>query len=52
MHGLVLLDDKDNLLRPAILWNDGRTQEEAAARYDAGYAVFRRLYPALKSCFL
>ena len=28
MHGLVILDDKDNVLRPAILWNDGRTQKE------------------------
>ena len=28
MHGLVLLDKEDNVLRPAILWNDGRTQEE------------------------
>lgn len=28
MHGLVILDDEDNVLRPAILWNDGRTQEE------------------------
>ncbi len=28
MHGLVILDEKDNVLRPAILWNDGRTQEE------------------------
>ena len=28
MHGLVILDDQDNVLRPAILWNDGRTQEE------------------------
>ena len=25
MHGLVLLDDKDNVIPPAILWNDGRT---------------------------
>lgn len=24
MHGLVLLDGRDRLLRPAILWNDGR----------------------------
>ncbi len=24
MHGLVILDDKDNVLRPAILWNDSR----------------------------
>ncbi|MGN0317562.1 MAG: xylulokinase [Lachnospira sp.] len=28
MHGLVILDDKDNVIRPAILWNDGRTIEE------------------------
>ena len=28
MHGLVLLDENDNVIRPAILWNDGRTQEE------------------------
>ncbi|GHU63358.1 xylulokinase [Clostridia bacterium] len=28
MHGLVLLDEKDQVLRPAILWNDGRTEEE------------------------
>ena len=25
MHGLVLLDDADQVLRPAILWNDQRT---------------------------
>lgn len=28
MHGLVILDEDDNVIRPAILWNDGRTQEE------------------------
>lgn len=28
MHGLVILDEKDNVIRPAILWNDGRTQAE------------------------
>ncbi|MDO4620407.1 MAG: xylulokinase, partial [Lachnospiraceae bacterium] len=28
MHGLVALDENDQVLRPAILWNDGRTQEE------------------------
>ncbi len=28
MHGLVILDDKDNVIRPAILWNDTRTQNE------------------------
>ena len=26
MHGLVLLDQAGQVLRPAILWNDGRTQ--------------------------
>ena len=25
MHGLVILDENDNVIRPAILWNDGRT---------------------------
>ncbi len=28
MHGLVLLDEKDSVIRPAILWNDGRTQKQ------------------------
>ncbi len=30
MHGLVILDDKDEVIRPAILWNDGRTVDEVA----------------------
>ena len=30
MHGLVTLDDQDEVVRPAILWNDGRTTEETA----------------------
>lgn len=28
MHGLVTLDSQDRVLRPAILWNDGRTGRE------------------------
>ena len=28
MHGLVTLDDQDRPIRPAILWNDGRSEEE------------------------
>ncbi len=28
MHGLVLLDKEDRVIRPAILWNDGRTQKQ------------------------
>ena len=28
MHGLVVLDKDDNIIRPAILWNDGRTAKQ------------------------
>ena len=28
MHGLVIVDKDDRVIRPAILWNDGRTGEE------------------------
>lgn len=28
MHGLVILDKDDKVIRPAILWNDGRTYKE------------------------
>ena len=28
MHGLVTLDKDDNVIRPAILWNDGRTNKQ------------------------
>jgi xylulokinase len=30
MHGLVCLDERDEVLRPAILWNDQRTAAECA----------------------
>jgi xylulokinase len=30
MHGLVVLDEADRVLRPAILWNDQRTSAECA----------------------
>ena len=30
MHGLVCLDERDRVLRPAILWNDQRTSAECA----------------------
>lgn len=30
MHGLVALDKGDNVIRPAILWNDGRTEKQTA----------------------
>ena len=28
MHGLVVLDENDRVIRPTILWNDGRTARE------------------------
>ena len=28
MHGLVTLDQADEVIRPAILWNDGRSEKE------------------------
>ena len=28
MHGLVVLDENDRIIRPAILWNDGRTAKQ------------------------
>ena len=28
MHGLVALDREDQVIRPAILWNDGRTAKQ------------------------
>ena len=30
MHGLVVLDENDAVIRPVILWNDGRTEKEVA----------------------
>ncbi len=30
MHGLVVLDKEDNVIRPCILWNDGRTEKQTA----------------------
>ncbi len=49
MHGLVVLDKDDNVIRPCILWNDGRTQpqvdflnntigKEALSKYTANIA--------------
>ncbi len=28
MHGLVVLDENDSVIRPCILWNDGRTEKQ------------------------
>jgi xylulokinase len=29
MHGMVILDEEDKVIRPALLWNDQRTEKEA-----------------------
>lgn len=34
MHGLVLLDEAGEVLRPAILWNDQRTQDQCDEIHD------------------
>ncbi len=31
MHGLVMLDSEDNVIRPALLWNDSRSQTQTDA---------------------
>jgi len=36
MHGLVALDDRDRVLRPAILWNDQRTEAECVEIEERG----------------
>lgn len=42
MHGAVLLDAADRVLRPAILWNDGRSQAECA-ELEARVPALRRI---------
>ena len=46
-NGLVILDKEDQVIRPALLWNDGRTYEECdylnnvvVYRYTANIAHF------------
>ncbi|MBT3318979.1 MAG: xylulokinase [Clostridia bacterium] len=36
MHGLVALDENDNVIRPAILWNDQRTEAECEEIIEVG----------------
>jgi len=44
MHGLVVLDEEDNVIRPAILWNDGRTAAQVDHLNDViGKATLSRL---------
>jgi xylulokinase len=41
MHGAVLLDKKGEVLRPAILWNDGRSGKECIELEDAAPDLHR-----------
>jgi xylulokinase len=43
MHGLSLLDAADQPVRPAMLWNDGSAEAEAAALQAQGYDLARIL---------
>ncbi|MGL5819616.1 MAG: xylulokinase [Phycicoccus sp.] len=38
-HGMVLLDESDEVVRPALLWNDTRSAPDAADRVDEGGAA-------------
>ena len=50
MHGLVILDADDNVIRPAILWNDGRTTKETNYLNDVNCPSTQRisLLPVLR----
>src|SRR5918992_43496 len=49
MHGLVALDERERVLRPAILWNDQRTGAECAEIEErVGHAPLRRRAPPLE----
>ncbi|MBQ7117956.1 MAG: xylulokinase [Clostridia bacterium] len=40
MHGLVTLDSEDNVIRPALLWNDSRSQAQTdALNEDKGFLL-------------
>ncbi len=44
MHGLVILDENDNVIRPAILWNDGRTAKQVEyLNHEIGRETLSRL---------
>ena len=63
MHGLVVLDKNDEVIRPVILWNDGRTHEEVeylnavigkdklSELYKERYEKYRKIYPAVKELY-
>jgi len=39
MHGATCLDKSDKVIRPAILWNDGRSGALCSSPYDGGLRV-------------
>ena len=42
MHGAVLLDDQQAVLRPAILWNDGRSFQQCQT-LEVQYPQFKKI---------
>ena len=50
MHGLVTLDEADQVIRPAILWNDGRSEKETD--YLNTVVGMDKLSPALRILLL
>src|SRR5690625_6472691 len=50
MHGLVLLDENNDVIRNAILWNDTRTTKECEEIYDR--VVKERLLDIIKNLSL
>ena len=40
MHGLIILDENDKVIRPAILWNDGRTTKVTEYTANIAFAGF------------
>ncbi len=51
MHGLVLLDDDDRVLRPAMLWNDSRAGLEARTLAEAEPEFAQRAGAAQSTSF-
>ena len=51
MHGLVILDKDDEVIRPAILWNDGRTTKECDYLNNTiGKDKISRIYSKYRIC--
>lgn len=40
MHGATLLDEQNNVIRPAMLWNDGRSEKQCAVMESLEPSIF------------